>query len=149
MKQQGTLPDMDAASLVVSPIETAETIPSSWYTDDRFHTADVEHVLRPSWQYVAHACQLRAPGDHVADRVAGEPVLVARGRDERLRAFYNVCRHRGGPLVMDRCGSAALLQCKYHGWTYRLDGSLRGVPRFEAVLERARKMEAGLHMEIT
>jgi choline monooxygenase len=74
--------------------------------------------------------QLDAPGRYVATTVAGEPVIVVRGADGALRAFYNVCRHRGGPLAMDACGRGAVLQCKYHGWTYRLDGSLRGVPRF-------------------
>jgi choline monooxygenase len=131
MSEKVTLPDVDAGSLSISPIERAETIPSSWYTDQSFHEADLRHVLRSSWQYIGHAGSVMRPGDYVAETIAGEPVLIVRDREERLRGFYNVCRHRGGPLVMDRCGSASLLQCKYHGWTYRLDGSLRGVPRFD------------------
>ncbi|MEL6614708.1 MAG: SRPBCC family protein, partial [Bacteroidota bacterium] len=51
-------------------------------------------------------------------------------REGEIRAYYNVCRHRGAPLATDASGCARMLQCKYHGWTYRLDGSLRGVPRF-------------------
>src|SRR5207302_1865182 len=64
--------------------------------------------------------------------VAGEPIIVVRGKDGALRAFFNVCRHRGGPLAM-KDGNADMLMCKYHGWTYRLDGMLRGVPHFNRV----------------
>jgi choline monooxygenase len=64
--------------------------------------------------------------------VAGSPVIVVRGKEGELRAFYNVCRHRGGPLAL-KDGRSDMLQCKYHGWTYRLDGMLRGVPHFDRV----------------
>ncbi len=62
--------------------------------------------------------------------VAENPVVIVRDKSGGLRAFYNVCKHRGGPLATEAC-SAKMLQCKYHGWTYQLDGSLRGVPRFD------------------
>jgi choline monooxygenase len=64
-------------------------------------------------------------------KVGTARVFVIRQKDGSVSAFYNVCKHRGGPLVMEECGSGTMLQCKYHGWTYRLDGSLRGVPRFD------------------
>jgi choline monooxygenase len=63
----------------------------------------------------------------VVDAVAGNPVIVVRDGAGALRAFYNVCRHRGGPLAL-KDGRSDMLQCKYHGWTYQLDGVLRGVP---------------------
>lgn len=62
---------------------------------------------------------------------AGNPVLIIRGKDETVRAFFNVCRHRGGPLAIEERGNCNILQCKYHGWTYLLDGSLRGTPKFD------------------
>jgi choline monooxygenase len=73
------------------------------------------------------------PGQYFTATIAGNPVLVVRDADGILRAFYNVCRHRGGPLAMDAEGRCKALTCKYHGWTYRLDGSLRGVPRWNLV----------------
>ena len=126
-----TLPDTDARTLEMPPIEQAETIPASWYVDERFHTFDQEVLFSQHWQYAGPASDVGAPGDYVQVDVAGNPVVIVRGTDGMLRGFYNVCRHRGGPLVMDDCGHTSVLQCKYHGWTYRLDGSLRGVPKFD------------------
>src|SRR5207237_6370752 len=63
--------------------------------------------------------------------IARNPMLIVRGKDNLVRAFYNVCRHRGGPLAIEERGNGNILQCKYHGWTYLLDGSLRGTPKFD------------------
>lgn len=123
----------DRAALDVEPLERAETIPSRWYTAPPFFEIDRRVLIDASWQFAGHVSQLAAPGDYLNVLVGSEPVVVVRGDDGRLRAFFNVCRHRGGPLVTDRCGHTTMLQCKYHGWTYRLDGSLRGVPRFNRV----------------
>lgn len=120
-------PDVTPDLLTPRPLERAETIPSAWYTDPRFHALDQEAVIASSWQHVGHEDQVRDTGQHLVDRIAGNPVLVIRGTDGELRAFYNVCRHRGGPLAL-KDGTCEMLQCKYHGWTYQLDGMLRGVP---------------------
>ncbi len=74
----------------------------------------------------------REPGCYLLAEVAGDPVIVVRGKDDVIRAFYNVCRHRGGPLATEN-GCVNALKCRYHGWTYMLDGSLRGVPQFDRV----------------
>src|SRR5438034_9622314 len=123
---------LKAADLRVRPLARAETIPSAWYTDPRFHDLDRDAVFAATWQYVADVQQLAQPGDHVLADVAGEPIIVVRASDGELRAFYNVCRHRDGPLAL-KDGNADMLICKYHGWTYRLDGMLRGVPHFNRV----------------
>ncbi len=125
------LPPIDAEAFETEPIERAETIPASWYTDPAFHAFDRQAVFARTWQYVAHGSQLAFRGNYVTACVAHDPVLLVRGKDDVVRAFYNVCRHRGGPLAMDERGCANVLQCKYHGWTYLLDGSLRGVPKFD------------------
>jgi len=120
-----------AEDLGLSPLATSETIPSAWYVDPDFHAFDQKVVLERSWQYVGPASRVAEPGTFVSDIVAGNPVVAVRDRAGQLRAFYNVCKHRGGPLVTAPCGAARMLQCQYHGWTYRLDGMLRGVPRFD------------------
>jgi choline monooxygenase len=132
MSRRSPLPRLRAADLRVRPLARAETIPAAWYTDPRFHALDREAVFAATWQHVADVQQLARPGDHVVADVADEPIIVVRGRDGALRAFYNVCRHRGGPLAL-KDGRADMLICKYHGWTYRLDGQLRGVPHFNRV----------------
>ncbi|MEL7362390.1 MAG: aromatic ring-hydroxylating dioxygenase subunit alpha [Bacteroidota bacterium] len=125
------LPDMTPEMLAVAPLARAETIPSRWYTDPRMLDFEQATMLRQTWHYVGHASQLPGPGHFLRADVAGEPLVVVRGKDEKVRAFYNVCRHRGGPLATEDRGCARMLQCQYHGWTYTLDGTLRGVPRFD------------------
>ena len=113
-------------------VARAETIPSAWFTESRFDRLDRASVFGTTWQYVGHAGRLSAPGSWLAAEVAGEPVVVLRDLEGGLRAFYNVCRHRGGPLALgDGCGR--VLKCQYHGWTYQLDGTLRGVPHWNLV----------------
>lgn len=124
------LPDFTPEALAPAPIETALTLPSAWYTDPRVLAFERDAVFARTWQYVGHVSRLARPGDYLTATVADNPVVVLRDGDSDLRAFYNVCRHRGGPLATEEHGCARMLQCKYHGWTYRLDGSLRGVPRF-------------------
>jgi phenylpropionate dioxygenase-like ring-hydroxylating dioxygenase large terminal subunit len=138
----GRGPALRASDLAVRPLARAETIPSAWYTDPAFHALDRAAVFATTWQHVADVRQLAHPGDHVVSEVAGEPIILVRGNDGELRAFYNVCRHRGGPLAM-KDGNADMLICKYHGWTYRLDGMLRGVPHFDRV-ELFNKADYGL-----
>jgi len=110
----------------------AETIPSAWFTEPRFHDLDAEAIFARTWQGVGHEARLPEEGSWFLTDVAGDPVVVVRDRTGEIRAFYNVCRHRGGPLATaDGCGR--VLQCEYHGWTYQLDGSLRGVPHWNLV----------------
>ena len=130
MRQPPDLRIIDPAALAGESLARAETIPSAWYTDPRFHAIDSELVFARSWQNVGHAAQVAAEGQYLVATVADDPVIVVRGKDGVLRAFFNVCRHRGGPLALED-GCARALQCKYHGWTYLLDGTLRGVPAMD------------------
>ncbi|HEV2292003.1 MAG TPA: SRPBCC family protein [Gemmatimonadales bacterium] len=123
-------PSIPAADLKVVPVERSDTIPSSWYVDPRFHALERDAVFGANWQLVGRLDQVERPGQFLVGTVADEPIIVVRGKDGALRAFFNVCRHRGGPLAF--CdGQASALRCQYHGWTYLLDGSLRGVPQMD------------------
>ncbi len=125
------LPDVTSDILRVSPLEQSETIPSCWYTDQRFHDFEKDAIFLCTWQYVGVESQVPNAGDYILATVAGNPIIVVRSKEGVVQAFYNVCRHRGGPLAIEESGHVRVLQCKYHGWTYCLDGSLRGVPRFD------------------
>jgi choline monooxygenase len=105
------------------------TLPYGWYTDPEILRREQERIFRPAWQYVGHAGQLARPG-YFATSVGRTPVVVTRDRDGALRAFVNVCRHRGFALAEGE-GSRETLQCPYHAWTYGLDGRLRRAPRSE------------------
>ena len=119
-----------------APLERAFTIPAPWYTDPRALELELRTVFRRSWQHAARLDQLRAPGDYVSCELpAGEPILVVRGDDDRLRGLFNVCRHHAAAVVTDAQGSTRQFRCPYHGWTYALDGALKGTPDFTGVCE--------------
>ncbi|HET6575870.1 MAG TPA: SRPBCC family protein [Fimbriiglobus sp.] len=125
------------------PLDRAKTVPNTWYTDPRVYEAERYAAFGRSWQAVGRAEQVREPGAYLTAEIAGEPVLVIRGEDGVLRAFFNVCRHRAAPILNEPCGTASKLRCRYHGWTYDLTGRLRGTPEFDGVCD-FRKEDNGL-----
>jgi phenylpropionate dioxygenase-like ring-hydroxylating dioxygenase large terminal subunit len=111
--------------------------PSRWvdnrvYVDPRVFEREIERIFDRSWLFVAHESEVAATGDYLTTAVAGQPVLVARGKDGALRAFLNTCRHRGSKVVSEPCGHAAAFRCPYHFWVYSLEGELVGIPDEEA-----------------
>ena len=109
------------------PFERARAMPPEVYTSEDFLRAELDHVFRKDWYCVGRADGLARPGDYVICTLAGQPILVIRGRDGMLRAMSNVCLHRMSTLLEGR-GNARSIVCHYHAWTYDLDGSLRGAP---------------------
>jgi choline monooxygenase len=116
-----------------APLSQAFTIPAAWYTDPRIAELERLNVFSKTWQLVARTDQVKSAGQFISTTVAGEPIVVVRGNDGVLRAFYNVCRHHAAAVVTQPCGQASILRCPYHGWNYGLDGSLKGMPEFDGV----------------
>lgn len=110
----------------------ATTLPSRWYLEPEFLEAERERIFWRTWQSVGDASAVRNPGDFLTCDLMGEPVVAVRGQDAELRGFFNVCKHRAGPVALG-CGNAQTLKCPYHGWTYDLDGRLRRAREFEGV----------------
>jgi choline monooxygenase len=115
------------------PLAEASTPPAAWYADSRIFDLEQRTVFAHSWQMVGRSEQVRNAGQYISCEVAGEPVLVVRGNDGALRAFYNVCRHHAAAVVTQPDGWAQHLRCPYHGWTYDLAGELVGTPDFAGV----------------
>jgi choline monooxygenase len=135
--------------LIIDPIERAKTVPSSWYTSPDALAAEYDTVFAKSWHYACALYELPEIGSRVPVTIGKEPIVIVRGKDDVIRAFYNVCRHRGGPIATE-AECASVLKCHYHGWTYTLDGQLRGVPDFDRV-ELFDKKDFGLvpvHAEV-
>lgn len=111
----------------------ALALPAHCYVGAMAAQRDRDMVLARGWQLLARTSQLVRSGDHVTGDLAGVPLVLLRDEAGGLRALHNVCRHRGGPLV--RCSGSGLrvLSCQYHGWTYALDGVLRGAPDMAGV----------------
>lgn len=104
------------------------TYPWSWYTDPAVLAVEREQIFRRAWHYAGHAASLPEEPSYAACTTGGLPVVVTRDREGELRAFLNVCRHRGAE-VASGAGCRETLQCPYHAWTYGLDGRLRSAPR--------------------
>jgi phenylpropionate dioxygenase-like ring-hydroxylating dioxygenase large terminal subunit len=111
--------DTDTATLLAR----ARTLPGTWYSDAGHHRLELDAVFRHDWVGVGLDTDVAAPGSYLATTAGDAPVLVVRDESGTLRAFQNVCRHRGAP-VAEGCGHAHALRCPYHSWVYRLDGSL-------------------------
>ncbi len=107
------------------------TMAASAYVDPRRHEAERAAVFAGEWVALGDAARLARPGEYLATVVAGYPIVVVND-DGALRGFHNVCRHRSGPLVWDGQGSCRSFVCRYHGWTYDLDGSLLSARDFGA-----------------
>ncbi len=116
-----TAPVGDAGGLPAS-------LPWSWYADEEVLRLEQERLFGRAWQYAARADQVAEPASYVATLAGRLPVVVVRDREGALRAFVNVCRHRGS-ILCEGQGRRETLQCPYHAWTYDLDGSLRAAPR--------------------
>jgi choline monooxygenase len=110
------------------------TLPWNWYTDPEILRLEQDRIFTRTWQYVGHTGQAAEPGSFFTAMAGRTPVVITRARDDVLRAFLNVCRHRGS-TVAQGSGSRETLQCRYHAWTYGLDGNLRAAPRSERELD--------------
>jgi choline monooxygenase len=113
---------------IAQPIEDGWTLPAAWYSDESVSALEREQIFARAWQYAGRADAVQDHGSYFVSQAGHVPILVVRGRDEILRAFVNVCRHRGHPVASGE-GCRSTLQCPYHAWTYDLDGSLRQAPR--------------------
>jgi choline monooxygenase len=131
-----------------APLAEAQTIPARWYVDPRIMELERQTLFTRSWQMVGRADQVREPGQYITWELAGEPILVVRGSDGVLRGFFNVCRHHAAAVMTEPEGRADKLRCPYHGWTYSLDGALKGTPDFAGVCDFDRTANGLVPIEI-
>ena len=127
-------------------VEGAETgMLSAWtYTSNELHELEMSELFRREWMLAGHLSDVPKQGDYLTLEVGPERVLVVRDDKETLRAFHNVCRHRGSRVVpksQGHCGH--VMRCPFHGWTYSLDGRLKSVPRLQT-FENLELSEHGL-----
>ena len=114
--------------------ELAYALSSRHYYDEGVFRREVEAIFKPAWHFAGHRSEVKKPGDFIKVDVLDQSVLVIRGRDGVVRAFHNVCQHRGTRLVDERRGKInRMIQCPYHGWCYEMDGKLRHAPNSESI----------------
>ncbi|MBC6403632.1 MAG: Rieske 2Fe-2S domain-containing protein [Hyphomonadaceae bacterium] len=102
-------------------------VPGRRYVDPSFNRLEFERMWKRSWVYACHLDEIPEPGSYYLWDRLGSAILIVRGEDDGVCAFYNTCRHRGGPLVKDRQGRRKLFVCGYHGWSYDREGNLIAV----------------------
>jgi Rieske 2Fe-2S family protein len=109
----------------------AKTLPQRYFVSPDIFAEELRKIFATNWVLVGHQSQLAKPGDYFLAEVAGESLVVVKDQRSTIRAFYNVCRHRGARLCEEQNGHAAAIQCPYHAWTYALDGRLLGAPHMD------------------
>ena len=120
--------ERDSAAPATDRAPLGPALEPNLYLEPEIVRLEQEAIFERTWQLAGHVSDLREPGSYLTTDVVDQPVLVVRDHDGEIRAFRNVCRHRGSRLLSGsgQCGKA--IRCLYHGWTYRLDGGLIGVP---------------------
>ena len=119
---------IDERSDLLAKLGSGLTLPAHWYSDPSVFRLEQDRIFRCSWQYAGTTADVAEPGTFFTRRLGDVPIVVVRDKSATLRAFVNVCRHRGHEVVSG-CGRRETLQCPYHAWTFDLDGSLRAAPR--------------------
>ncbi len=134
---------------VLSPQRHSEKLAAALaprlYTDPSLLDAEQELIFERTWQLAGHVSALPGPGSYITAQAGTQPVLVVRDGDGALRAYRNVCRHRGSRLLSGSGQCKAAIRCRYHGWTYKLSGELIGAPEALAFGDRLDKPSLGLH----
>ncbi|HEY2601475.1 MAG TPA: aromatic ring-hydroxylating dioxygenase subunit alpha [Thermoleophilaceae bacterium] len=121
-----------------------EALEPALYLDPAVAEREQRLIFERTWQLAGHIAQLPNPGSYITAWAGNQPVLVVRSEEGELRAFRNVCRHRGSMLLTGSGQCKAAIRCRYHGWTYRLDGELIGVPEGRAFGDKLDKSALGL-----
>src|SRR5262249_33443679 len=133
---------IDSIGLDLDKVEEALaqdlTFPARWYSDPEIYAFELDNIFKHAWQYAGPLERVTEHGDCIVSHAGHVPIVVTRGGDGELHGFVNVCRHRAFPVVVEDC-NRKLLQCRYHAWTYNLDGTLHKAPRSEreAVFDKA------------
>lgn len=129
IKQQ-VLPQWQPQSLK----SEATTFPAEMYTSQEVYQLEKTCIYAKSWYYVGHVSQLSGPGSYFTVEIAEQPLVIVQTKTGELRAFFNVCTHRAGPVALGS-GKCQRLTCLYHAWSFDLEGNLRGIPDMETAVD--------------
>jgi phenylpropionate dioxygenase-like ring-hydroxylating dioxygenase large terminal subunit len=127
-------PEIVDLKLMHPEVGKAHTLPSRFYLEPSLLEQEKKAIFWQTWQVIGYREQVAKPGDYFTFDLVGEPLLVVRDTENKLRGYYNVCRHRAGPPA-EGCGSRKVFRCGYHGWTYSLDGRLLNAPEMDGVCD--------------
>lgn len=111
-----------------------KSLPQKYFVSAELFANEQANIFAKNWLVVGHTSQIAKPGDYFLTTISGESIIIIRDSKFAIRAFFNVCRHRGSRLKEEACGHVSAIQCPYHAWTYALDGNLTGAPHMDEVV---------------
>ena len=112
----------------IDPDYGTDIIAKERYVSKEFMDLEVENIWKKVWLMGGPLLDLQNPGDYITTEILGEPILISMGDDNKIRAFYNVCQHRGNRLVHSIKGNNSEHSCSFHGWRYNSNGELKFAP---------------------
>lgn len=138
----------ETLNTVLNTWKSGYSLPGLMYRDPQIYEEEIQRIFMKSWLYVGHHSQIPSRGDYFVFEVAGESVIVMREGEQQINALLNVCRHRGSRICDTPTGHATRLVCRYHGWTYGLDGSLKAASYTQEGFDRSRYGLRRLHAKV-
>lgn len=131
-------------SLTLGDRVQADRVHTSLYTDPAIFEQEMDRIFAGTWVWVAHASEIPEAGSYKNTYIGGQAVIVVRDRKQKVHVLLNRCRHRAATVCEGKKGKTNSFVCPYHGWSYSLDGALRGVPHPESYADQLEKGELGL-----
>ena len=115
-------------------IKGAKTLDGKYYLNEKIFNEELENIFYQNWLCVGRSNDIKDEGNYITFQIGNESVLIIRNEKNQLNGFFNICRHRGTRICIDEKETLSkTIQCKYHGWTYNLNGSLVGAPNMDNV----------------
>ncbi|TID28383.1 hypothetical protein CANINC_002561 [Pichia inconspicua] len=109
------------------------TLPASWWTSEKVLDFEKRSIFSKAWLFCTHKSRFNKPGDYYSFNFMGWNFFIIKTKEGEIKAFHNICRHRAYPVVKKQKGSTTILGCKYHGWSYDTNGSLKKAPHFDKI----------------
>jgi len=126
--------EISKAGFVEEEPQRSSSLHADCYTHEKYWKVEQQTIFYKTWQWICHEEKLRTPGTYYVKDLMGKSILVIRDLEGKLRAFYNVCKHRAHELLKNE-GKTRLITCPYHSWSYNLDGSLRNAPHSQHLVD--------------
>ena len=136
------MPDTRSLRELIACQKPGWSLEQRFYTDPEIYALELEHIVTRNWIFAGHTSQLGEAGDYLVLEVANDSAIIVRSGDGEIRAFANVCRHRGSIVCLEQSGNTRKFQCPYHGWTYDTDGKLIAARNMPEDFDKSRY---GLH----
>ena len=136
--------DSQSIAALIAAQQPGYSLDQRFYTDPAIYELELEKIISRNWFLAGHTSELAEPGDFKVLNIARESAIIVRGADGAIKAFANVCRHRGSLVCLEQKGNTRKFTCPYHGWSYDLEGKLIGVPFGKEGFDSINRDELGL-----